>query len=133
MREYRFTTLDVFASAPFGGNPLAVFMNAEGMSDDEMQSGTRCIGARRTTLLSRTATGSTNIRTIGFPCTHVRTGETTLESRMFAPLSGILESRSFASSLPYFLVSAASSRRYPSAMARSFNESAPAARSLSEF
>jgi len=38
MREYRFTTLDVFASAPFGGNPLAVFMNAEGMSDDEMQS-----------------------------------------------------------------------------------------------
>ena len=38
MREYSFVTLDVFASQPFGGNQLAVFTNAEGLSDDEMQS-----------------------------------------------------------------------------------------------
>ena len=37
MREYKFTTLDVFADQPFGGNPLAVFVNAEGLSDSEMQ------------------------------------------------------------------------------------------------
>jgi trans-2,3-dihydro-3-hydroxyanthranilate isomerase len=37
MREYKFTTLDVFASQPFGGNPLAVFVDAEGLSDAEMQ------------------------------------------------------------------------------------------------
>lgn len=38
MREYRFSTLDVFANQRFGGNPLAVFPNADGMSEDEMQS-----------------------------------------------------------------------------------------------
>ena len=38
MREYHFSTLDVFANQAFGGNPLAVFSDAAGMSDDEMQS-----------------------------------------------------------------------------------------------
>lgn len=36
MRSYRFIQLDVFTEEPFAGNPLAVFPEAEGLSDDEM-------------------------------------------------------------------------------------------------
>ena len=38
MRRYSFVTVDVFTSQRFGGNPLAVFPDASGMSDAEMQS-----------------------------------------------------------------------------------------------
>jgi trans-2,3-dihydro-3-hydroxyanthranilate isomerase len=37
MRTYKFYQLDVFTDRPFGGNPLAVFPDAEGLSDLEMQ------------------------------------------------------------------------------------------------
>ena len=36
MRSYRFIQLDVFTEEAFAGNPLAVFPEAEGLSDDEM-------------------------------------------------------------------------------------------------
>jgi trans-2,3-dihydro-3-hydroxyanthranilate isomerase len=36
MRSYRFIQLDVFTEEPFTGNALAVFPEAEGISDDEM-------------------------------------------------------------------------------------------------
>lgn len=36
MRNYRFLQLDVFTDQAFAGNPLAVFPEAEGLSDDEM-------------------------------------------------------------------------------------------------
>ena len=38
MRAYRFTTVDVFTTTRFGGNQLAVFPDARGLSDAEMQS-----------------------------------------------------------------------------------------------
>lgn len=38
MRRYRFVTVDVFTDTRFGGNPLAVFPQAEGLSDAEMQA-----------------------------------------------------------------------------------------------
>ena len=38
MRTYSFVTVDVFTNQRFGGNPLAVFPDARGMSDAEMQS-----------------------------------------------------------------------------------------------
>jgi trans-2,3-dihydro-3-hydroxyanthranilate isomerase len=38
MRSYPFVTVDVFTERRFGGNPLAVFPDARGMSDAEMQS-----------------------------------------------------------------------------------------------
>ena len=38
MRPYRFVTVDVFTDRPFGGNPLAVFPEAQGLSDAEMQA-----------------------------------------------------------------------------------------------
>ena len=36
MRKYRFTQIDVFTTEPFAGNALAVFPEAEGLSDDQM-------------------------------------------------------------------------------------------------
>ena len=38
MPTYAFVTLDVFTHRPFGGNPLAVFTDARGMTDAQMQS-----------------------------------------------------------------------------------------------
>ncbi len=38
MREYAFVTVDVFTDRRFGGNPLAVFPDACGLSDAEMQA-----------------------------------------------------------------------------------------------
>jgi trans-2,3-dihydro-3-hydroxyanthranilate isomerase len=38
MRSYPFVTLDVFTNRRFGGNPLAVFYDAVGLSASEMQS-----------------------------------------------------------------------------------------------
>jgi len=36
MSNYRFVQLDVFTSTPFAGNPLAVFPEAEGLTDEQM-------------------------------------------------------------------------------------------------
>jgi trans-2,3-dihydro-3-hydroxyanthranilate isomerase len=38
MRTFGFVTVDVFTDRRFGGNPLAVFPDASGLSDGEMQS-----------------------------------------------------------------------------------------------
>lgn len=38
MRAFEFVTVDVFTDRRFGGNPLAVFPDAQGLSDAEMQS-----------------------------------------------------------------------------------------------
>lgn len=37
-RKHRFVTLDVFTNVPFGGNPLAIFPEAEGMAEAAMQT-----------------------------------------------------------------------------------------------
>jgi trans-2,3-dihydro-3-hydroxyanthranilate isomerase len=38
MRRFAFVTVDVFTDRRFGGNPLAVFPDAKGMSDSDMQA-----------------------------------------------------------------------------------------------
>ena len=38
MRSFSFVTVDVFTNRRFGGNPLAVFPDARGLADSEMQS-----------------------------------------------------------------------------------------------
>ncbi len=38
MRRFSFVTVDVFTDRRFGGNPLAVFPDAQGLSDAQMQS-----------------------------------------------------------------------------------------------
>ena len=38
MRSFSFVTVDVFTDRRFGGNPLAVFPDARGLTDTEMQA-----------------------------------------------------------------------------------------------
>lgn len=51
MPSYRFVTVDVFTTQRFGGNPLAVFPDARGLSDADMQSLTREFNLSETTFV----------------------------------------------------------------------------------
>jgi trans-2,3-dihydro-3-hydroxyanthranilate isomerase len=51
MPTYRFVTLDVFTTERFGGNPLAVFPEAEGLSDSAMQKLAREFNYSETTFV----------------------------------------------------------------------------------
>ena len=51
MKEYRFHQVDVFTGRPFGGNPLAVFPEAEGLTDEEMQCLAREMNLSETTFV----------------------------------------------------------------------------------
>lgn len=51
MRRYRFVTVDVFTDVRFGGNPLAVFPGAQGLSDGEMQALAREFNLSETTFV----------------------------------------------------------------------------------
>src|SRR6516164_4757602 len=47
----RFQQVDVFGARPFAGNPLAVVLDAEGLSTEEMQNVTRWTNLSETTFL----------------------------------------------------------------------------------
>ncbi len=51
MKTYRFIQVDVFTDRPFGGNPLAVFPEAEGLSMAEMQQIAREMNLSETTFV----------------------------------------------------------------------------------
>ncbi len=51
MRQYTYHWLDVFTAEPFGGNPLAVFPDAEGLTDAEMQNIARELNLSETTFV----------------------------------------------------------------------------------
>ena len=51
MREYEFETVYVFTDRPFGGNPLAVFVDARGLADGEMQDIAREFNLSETTFV----------------------------------------------------------------------------------
>ena len=51
MREYQFLQVDVFTDRAFGGNPLAVFPDAEGLTTEEMQRITREMNLSETTFV----------------------------------------------------------------------------------
>lgn len=51
MKEFRFVQVDVFTRDIFGGNPLAVYPNAEGLSREEMQSIAREMNLSETTFV----------------------------------------------------------------------------------
>ena len=51
MKEYRFIQVDVFTAKPFGGNPLAVFPEAEGLTTGEMQCLAREMNLSETTFV----------------------------------------------------------------------------------
>jgi len=50
-RRFRFAQLDVFTSEPFLGNPLAVFPDGRGLSDQEMQAIAREMNLSETTFV----------------------------------------------------------------------------------
>jgi trans-2,3-dihydro-3-hydroxyanthranilate isomerase len=52
MKEYRFIQVDVFTDKPFGGNPLAVFPKAEGLTTEEMQRLAREMNLSESTFVS---------------------------------------------------------------------------------
>jgi trans-2,3-dihydro-3-hydroxyanthranilate isomerase len=51
MKEYRFVQVDVFTDVAFGGNPLAVFPDAEGLTSEEMQKLAREMNLSETTFV----------------------------------------------------------------------------------
>ncbi len=51
MRNYRFVQVDVFTNRPFGGNQLAVFPEADGLADAEMQTIAREMNFSETTFV----------------------------------------------------------------------------------
>ena len=51
MRTYQFATADVFTDRQFGGNPLAVVLDARGLSSDEMLAITREFNYSETTFV----------------------------------------------------------------------------------
>jgi len=51
VREYPFIQVDVFTDTPFGGNPLAVFPDAEGLTAEEMQNLAREMNLSETTFV----------------------------------------------------------------------------------
>ncbi len=63
MRTYEFQTWDVFTETRFGGNPLGIFPDAEGLSDAEMQTIARELNLSETVfLLPPGAGGHTAVR-----------------------------------------------------------------------
>ena len=50
-RTYEFVQLDVFTQTPLAGNPLAVFTDAHGLDDGEMQAVAREMNLSETTFI----------------------------------------------------------------------------------
>src|SRR5438128_5769441 len=50
-RSYEFVQLDVFTRIPLTGNPLAVFTNASGLTDQQMQALAREMNLSETTFI----------------------------------------------------------------------------------
>ena len=57
--RYRFHTLDVFTDQIFGGNPLAVFTDARGISDARMQAVARELNLSETVFVLPPESGGT--------------------------------------------------------------------------
>jgi len=62
MKEYRFVQVDVFTRDIFGGNPLAVYPNAEGLTREEMQNIAREMNLSETTFVSDPASHEANFK-----------------------------------------------------------------------
>jgi trans-2,3-dihydro-3-hydroxyanthranilate isomerase len=58
MKKARYVRVDVFTDRPFGGNPLAVFPEAEGLTSDEMQLLAKEMNLSETTFVLPPTAGS---------------------------------------------------------------------------
>lgn len=66
----RFQQIDVFGAEPFSGNPLAVVLDAEGLSAEEMQRFTRWANLSEATFLLPPTTGEADYRVRIFTLAH---------------------------------------------------------------
>jgi trans-2,3-dihydro-3-hydroxyanthranilate isomerase len=62
VRDYRFMQVDVFTDRAFGGNPLAVFPEGEGLTDEEMQCLAREMNLSETTFVLPTQAREADFR-----------------------------------------------------------------------
>jgi len=61
-RTYRYTVVDVFTETPFEGNPLAVFLDAVGLSDEAMQTIARELNLSETTFVFPASSAAARLR-----------------------------------------------------------------------
>jgi trans-2,3-dihydro-3-hydroxyanthranilate isomerase len=66
-RTYHYSVVDVFMETPFEGNPLAVFLDAAGLSSDEMQTIARELNLAETSFVFRSERAAARVR-IFTPC-----------------------------------------------------------------
>lgn len=62
MREVHYELIDVFTNNPFGGNQLAVFKDATGLEDEEMQEITRELNLSEATFVTRLSKDKATVR-----------------------------------------------------------------------
>ncbi len=62
MRRYHFIQADVFTEFVFGGNPVAVFPEADGLSDDEMQQIAREMNLSETAFVTQPTATTADVR-----------------------------------------------------------------------
>jgi trans-2,3-dihydro-3-hydroxyanthranilate isomerase len=62
MTRYEFVQVDVFTDRPFGGNPLAVFPDANGLTDDEMRALAREMNLSETTFVTPSEVAGADFR-----------------------------------------------------------------------
>ncbi|WP_284209244.1 PhzF family phenazine biosynthesis protein, partial [Chitiniphilus shinanonensis] len=62
MRRYRYLLLNVFAESHFAGNPLAVFPEAEGLTDAQMQTLAQQLNLSETTFVTAHAQADAAVR-----------------------------------------------------------------------
>ena len=95
MNKYRFVQLDVFTAEPFAGNPLAVFPEAEGLSDDEMMKIAREMNLSETVFVlepdSKQPTANSKQPAVGQTVTDVEESAPTVlrRLRIFTPVREI--------------------------------------------
>ena len=62
MRSLKYHLVDVFTDQPFGGNPLAVFPEADGLTQDEMQAIAQELNLSETTFLQKAVSDNADCR-----------------------------------------------------------------------
>lgn len=70
MRTTRFSQVDVFSSTPYGGNPVAIVHDADGMSDEAMQRFAAWTNLSETTFLLAASTPEADYRVRIFTASH---------------------------------------------------------------
>jgi trans-2,3-dihydro-3-hydroxyanthranilate isomerase len=85
MPARRFIQVDVFTDTPFCGNPLAVILDGQGLTGEQMQAITPDLGALHT-ICQRYDTHSIYAFT-----RETVTSSAHVHSRLFAPLAGVFE------------------------------------------